>query len=499
MTAVLAPEAAATTRTDWPASWGPAPKWATPRTPERRSFGPIIGRLAARMGAPLFPWQQYVADVALEVDEDGHWFYDEVMVTAPRRSGKTFLTSPVTAHRCGQKTKTTAWITAQTLKSAVRRWEDIADQINNSALRSNVKKNRGNPQMLRWPATGSAFLPFAPNEDALHGEDPDLVWVDEQWAFSFEDKAEIEQGYDPVFSVKHGQVWKMSTAGTERSEWFNEDRRAGRAAVEAGRRSGLAFFDWGAPERVGGVPIERLPAGEILRIVLDSHPRRDHGLRPEFLAKQLEKSKINFLRAYGNISQNADAVEEDAVFSSEQMRANRGGQIPETARIALGVAADPDRRDAVISVAWRGPDGRALTSYKHADGTRWVVPEVLSLVKDYEVAVVAIQSAGPARDIADALALKLEGAELLRVSQADSAAAGARFHDEFAAGLIGWDGSLEFSAAVAAAEPHRLQSGIEWRSTTGAPVTALPAGSVAVWGIDHVPEPEELPPPFKIL
>lgn len=440
------------------------------------------------MGAPLFPWQQYVADVALEVDEDGLWCYDEVGVTAPRRSGKTFLTAPVTAHRCGQSSKSTAWITAQTLKSAVRRWEDIADQINNSPLRSSVKKNRGNPQMLRWPATGSAFLPFAPNEDALHGEDPDLVWVDEQWAFTFEEKELIEQGYEPVFSVKHGQVWKMSTAGTERSEWYNEDRRLGRAAVEEGLRSGLAFFDWSAPESVEGVPIEKLPNDQLLQVVLDSHPRRDHGLRREFLAKQLEKGRINFLRAYGNISQNADAVEEDAVFTSEQMRANRGGQIPDGARIALGVAADPDRRDAVISVAWRGPDCRALTSYRRAEGTRWTVPEVLRLVQDYDVAVTAVQSAGPARDIADAL--ELAGVALLRVSQADNAAAGARFLDEFGAGLIGWDGSLEFSAAVAAAEPHRLQSGIEWRSRTGAPVTALAAGSVAVWGFDHAPAPE---------
>lgn len=448
------------------------------------------------MGAPLFPWQQYVADVALEVDEDGHWCYDEVGVTAPRRSGKTFLTAPVTAHRCGQRSKRTAWITAQTLKSAVRRWEDIADQINNSALRSSVKKNRGNPQMLRWPATGSAFLPFAPNEDALHGEDPDLVWVDEQWAFTFEEKAEIEQGYDPVFSVKRGQVWKMSTAGTERSEWFNEDRRLGRAAVEEGRRSGLAFFDWGAPERVNGVPIDQLPPEEILRIVLDSHPRRDHGLRAEFLAKQLEKGKINFLRAYGNISQNADAVEEEAVFTSEQMRANRGGVIPDEARVAFGVGVDPDRRDAVIAVAWRGPDGRALTSYRRAEGTRWVVAELVRLAEDSGAAQIGVQSAGPARDIADALEAK--GIELLRMSPADSAAANVRFYDQFRAGLVGWDGSLDFSGAVAAAEPHRLQSGIEWRSRTGAPVTCLPAGSAAVWAADHPPEVEEQVPEPEI-
>ena len=85
-----------------------------------------------------------------------------------------------------ESSKSTAWITAQTLKSAVRRWEEIADVINNSPLRSSVRKNRGNPQALRWPETGSEFLPFAPNEEGMHGEDPDIVWVDEYWSFDLE-------------------------------------------------------------------------------------------------------------------------------------------------------------------------------------------------------------------------------------------------------------------------------------------------------------------------
>lgn len=448
------------------------------------------------MGNPLFPWQQYVVDVALEVLDDGTWAYDEVFLTAPRRSGKTHLTAPVTAHRCGQASKATAWITAQTLKSAVRRWEDIADVINNSPLRSSVRKNRGNPQMLRWPETGSAFLPFAPNEEGMHGEDPDIVWVDEYWSFDLEEKDLIEQGYEPVFSVKSGQAWKMSTAGTERSEAYNLDRRDARSAVEAGVRSGRACFDWCAPERVGGRPIEKLPADELLRVVLDSHPRRDHGLRSEFLAKQLEKGRINFLRAYGNLSQNEDAVEESAVFDSERMRAQRGGVIPAGARVAFGVAADEDRRDAVIAVAWRGPDGRALTSYRRAEGTRWAVPEVRRLVTEYDVGIVGVRSAGPARDIADAL--EAAGVPLLRMSQPDDAAASSRFHDEFLAGTVLWDGSLDFSGSVAAAEPHPAQSGIAWRSRTGAPVTCLPAGSAAVWAFDHMPAPEPPRRRFKI-
>lgn len=448
------------------------------------------------MGAPLFPWQQFVADVALEVEPDGSWAYDEVFVTAPRRSGKTHLIVPVTAHRCGQPRPATAWITAQTLKSAVRRWNEVANKIVASPLRGKVKKNRGNPQVLRWPATESEFAPFAPSEDAMHGEDPDLVWVDELWAFDHEDRVVIQQGYEPAFSVKSGQAWLMSTAGTPRSEWFNEVRRRSEDAVAAGVLSGTAGFDWSVPERVGGRPVAGLDDEELLRVVLDAHPRRDHGVRPEFLRAQLAKGRIEFLRAYGNLSQNDDAVGATAVFTAEQMQAARGARIPDGARIGLGVAVDDHRRDAAVAVAWRDVAGRAHTAYQRAEGTRWAVPEVRRLVDGYDVAVVAVQSAGPARDLADDL--ELDGVPVLRLSQPDTAAAGARFHDQFPAGSILWDGSSDFAAAVAAAEVQRVQSGIVWRSATGAPVTTLQAGTVAVWGVDHAPEPAAPPARFKI-
>lgn len=426
-------------------------------------------------------------DVGLEVLPDGSPAYDEIIITVQRRGGKTVIIAPVTAWRCGQRgEKRTAWITAQTLKSAVRRWEEAADVINNSPLRSSVRKNRGNPQALRWPETGSEFLPFAPNEDAMHGEDPDEVFVDELWAFSLEEKRLIQQGYRPAFSVKPGRAWLMSTAGTSASEWLNEARRRGRAAVEAGQTRRIAYFEWSAPEVVGGRPIEDLPDEELLQVVLDSHPRRDHGLRPDFLAGELEDmGRIEFLRAYGNLTQNEDSVTTQGVFDSERMRANRGGQIPAGARVAFGVAVDPDRRDAVIAVAWRGQDGRALTSYRRAEGTRWLVPEVARLVGEYGASCVGIRSAGPARDIADAL--EVRGVPVLRLSQPDDAAAGTRFHDEFAAGTVLWDGSADFSGAVGAAEAHRVQSGLEWRSRTGGPVTCLPAGSAALWAFDHMP------------
>src|SRR5215471_15214010 len=83
----------------WPTSRGPAPAIATARTPERLTFGGAVAKLAAAMGRPLMPWQSYVADVALEVDDAGRFCYQLVLVTVPRQSGKTTLFEAVLDHR----------------------------------------------------------------------------------------------------------------------------------------------------------------------------------------------------------------------------------------------------------------------------------------------------------------------------------------------------------------------------------------------------------------
>ena len=64
-------------------------RFATPRTPERRTHGGQVAELAKALGIPLMPWQRQVFDVALEVDEDNRYVYREVVVTVPRQSGKS--------------------------------------------------------------------------------------------------------------------------------------------------------------------------------------------------------------------------------------------------------------------------------------------------------------------------------------------------------------------------------------------------------------------------
>jgi hypothetical protein len=63
------------------------PAFATKRTPGRPTLGPGVGQIARRLGKPLLPHQQYICDVALEINPaTGLLAYGEVVFIGPRQS-----------------------------------------------------------------------------------------------------------------------------------------------------------------------------------------------------------------------------------------------------------------------------------------------------------------------------------------------------------------------------------------------------------------------------
>ena len=95
----------------------PLPSWATPRSPERPTYGPAVAALAEVMGRPLMPWQKVVADVSLEVDPlTRPPARARATVTVPRQSGKTVLYAVVGNHRALTVRFGRVWYTMQTGK-----------------------------------------------------------------------------------------------------------------------------------------------------------------------------------------------------------------------------------------------------------------------------------------------------------------------------------------------------------------------------------------------
>ena len=99
------------------------PRWGTPRRPERKTRGVQLRKVAEMMGFELFPWQALVADVALEYDDQGDYFWTTAAAAVGRQNGKSKLVSARIAMECLQPGHHAAY-TAQDRNMARHAWDE---------------------------------------------------------------------------------------------------------------------------------------------------------------------------------------------------------------------------------------------------------------------------------------------------------------------------------------------------------------------------------------
>lgn len=487
-------------RLGWRSSWGAPPRWATRRNPARATHGPAVAEISALLGKPMFPSQRYVVDVALEVDpETGGPWYETVIVLEPRRSGKTVLIPPLAARACGQKTGAQVWFTAQKRDNAVQRWREATDPLMSPVQLVDAKRKVGQGfEELRW-SDNSLFRPFAPDEESMHGADPDLVFVDELWSLGLAEFEVIREGYSAAWSVKPGQEWLLSAAGTAKSGALKKHRRQGRAATFS-PSSRIACFEWCIEEEPGGVPAEKLSDEQLLAEIMAAHPRAGFGLRPDFVAGEIRANKIAAIRAYGGLDRDVSEGADTVIPGTALRRSEDRTPIPTEARVAIGLATDRDARQAALSVAWEAPDGRVWTELiQVGDGVRWAVWQALDVLGRWEGSSLAVRSDPGGRDLGDEVAremaaLQLDVSRLMRVSQSDYAAACHRFRSglQAPAPRVLHRGESGFLGALRNAGEAR---GV-WVAEKG-PIAALDSHTLAAWASSRLPA--EPAPPRKFF
>lgn len=433
------------------------------------------------MGRPLMPAQQYVADVALEVDDDGRFVYQLVIVTVPRQTGKTTLLGAVQDHRALLTPKGRAWFTMQSGKDARdwlinEHWPLLAPFGNACHLRQ-----QAGSEHIKWRHSGGLVRPFPPTRAALHSKTSDLVVVDECWFFDFAKGQELDQAIVPTQATKpNAQVWKLSTAGDASSVWWLGTVEAGRAAVDAGRTDGIAYFEWSCPDDLDPCDPVSWPL---------YHPAYGRTIGADNMQAALDLlGPDDFARAYGNrwVSTTARVIPLDAW----RCCADPDAPMPERGRCALAFDVAVDRSDAAIVAAWRDDDGTAHVEVAdRRDGVGWVVDRLVELCERWRPRAVGYDAAGPALDVADRLAradIALEG-----LDAAKYVAACAGLLDGITAEpptvRIRPHGDLDAAAASAA----RRTLGDRWawsRRQSGASISTLTAATVAVWAWDHAPQ-----------
>ncbi len=446
------------------------PRWATARNFDRATLAPAVAAIAEKLGQPLMPWQLQVAEVGLELNEDGTPAYREVAFTVPRQSGKTTLILAWEVHRA------IAWAqilgpqriiySAQTGNDARKKL--IQDQF---PILEPRKRLLGIVQMLqgmggetvKW-ANGSRLTLLAGTLESGHGQTVDLAIKDELFADA---DFRRDQSFIPAMATRpHAQMVTASTAGTAASTALNAAVEKGRNAVRNGRDSGLCYFEWSADRDDDPADPEvwarHMPA---------------LGLTQSVAAVQHAYDTMpvdEFKRAFLNIQSSAetqlipkplwDAVNDKDVTCKADF-------------FALDV--NPERSKAAIVAAGSG----VIEVVEYRQGLDWLVERAGELSKKYRRKV-ALDANGPAGSfIAD---LRNADVEILECKPQDVVRATGQFYDAVVDQHVKIRRHVALDEAVAGAAKRAVGDAWVWgRKSSKTDISPLVAATVALYAANE--------------
>jgi phage terminase large subunit-like protein len=375
------------------------------------------------------PWQQHVADVALEIDPaTGQLFYEEVVITVPRQSGKTTLLLALMTWRCLLMARRldlpqTVTYLAQSGKMARRKLErefipvlrkakgftEVPHSRARPTKPTEFKPSMNNGSEHILFGTGSYLQIEAPTGTGSHGDVLDMPVIDE--AFAREDDL-VEQAVDAATVTRTSpQTFIISTAGNERSSFLWRKVLGGRSASTKGHETKTAFFDWSVPDDEPyddpEVWCRYLPALGHTITVERLQARLDKALRnPDEVDEEgYEPGLAGFRRGYLNqwvktpqlgVEQVQTEID-PAVWMGPEIL-DRNSQI--IGPVVLGVGVGLDGVSAAMVIAGRRVDGLVhLETFERAQGVWWLERRLRDWVEQQQPVVVAWDHGGPTRAV----------------------------------------------------------------------------------------------------
>lgn len=460
----------------------PDPAYAPELLPGLRNELEEIRRVARACGySELQPWQEFVLERATQyrVADNGEriYQYSRVMVTVPRQSGKTTMLIPLRMHRMLTKRRARLFSTAQTGKAARDRMLQAIDIIEESPLGGICRANRSNGgEGITIPALRSQWRSFAPVEQSVHGDTPDLVDFDEIWKYSETLGNALVAAASPsqVTLFGRSQLWFISTMGTRQSGFMNMLVKRGRENTD----KRMAYFEWSLP--AGRDPYDEAAWWEF-------HPALGNTISIDALRDEVNSGmpESDWLRAYCNRLTEADrSLVPMDVWRDMQRPADM--ELPPLSSVGIGVDVAPQTSCAAIVAAWRDSEGTPYAHVLHqAPGARWLVPYVEMLRARYDIAPVMIDNKGPARRFIEPLGEHCRVADFKARAIADQTLIAAARDDE----TLRHDGSAALTSAQAAAVARRIGGeDLLDRDKSTAPIPSLIAAGLALYAHDYPPE-----------
>lgn len=423
------------------------------------------------------PWQRLVADVGTEYDPaTGVPFYREVWITVPRQSGKSTLMLAIHLERAllRDEPQRIAYTAQDGWSARKKLLEDHVPLLMQSPLSKLVERvftGAGNDAIVF--KNGSRIHTIPSGEAAGHGLTLDHGTIDEAF---HDDHFHRENSMIPAMATRPAaQIWGVSTRGTETSLLLNRKVDIGREAVENQTDTGIAYFEWSAPPEADAddedVWRQCSPAlGHKIPIDVIRHARQS--LEPD-----------DFRRSYLNIQTagNVTAIPRNRWRDVNDETATIAGQI------TLGLDCT-SKRDVAALVAV-DDSGVVELIDSRSGSTEWCVADTAATAKLVD-APVFIHATGPADVFIEPL--RAEGVTVVAVSNSDFATACGATHKAIIDRTIRVRPSGALDLAVDKADQRRTGDRWVWSRMVGKyDATPLVAMSLALWGTEHRPEPED--------
>lgn len=459
------------------------PRHHTPRTPGSRTLGGKAALIAEAIGKPLHDWQRDAVDVALELDDNGRLRYRYVYLSVPRQCGKTVLSMIIGLTRTLVQAEARVWYTAQTGQAARERWlKEVATPVESRLPGlASVKRGAGDTRLV-IPGSLSEFRPMPPTGEYLHGEQSDLVLVDEAWVHTEVSGEELTQAVSPTFQsradTKLGvQLWKLSTMGTAASIWWHD---ALNKAIEGEPKT--AVIDYGIAPNVSAEDVDA---------VIAAHPLSHKPNIAEFIREEAQgMSPGQFARAYGNRATKA----KDRVISLEAWEmAQTTLTIPADAPVTFAAAIDMERTETAIAACALVDGIPVIEMVDRRPGVAWGADRLVELMERHGAPAPWVDPVGPSGTLHDELVGR--GVDMNKFAPRDLTRACAAFMDRVThrdsngdlsptVGIRPDDG-LDF--AVDAAAIRNIGEAWAWQRSVIGSIASLEAATLALYGALHRP------------
>jgi len=450
------------------------PRFATPRDPGRPTTGDsTVAHLARLRRSAPYPWQWDVANVAGELNDDRTGFrYSTVVLSVPRRAGKSTLVLAANLDRLDLQPDARCWYTcANGREVAAKLFRDEWDPMVAPLSRLyKIRKSQGSEGIHKRRGSSRLQL-FAPTPTALHSTNVDTATVDEAFAATIEEGEGIESGITPAQLTRPWrQTWIVSAGGTISSTWWDRWLTAGAAALP-----GVAMFDYGADPAAAGYD----PGNP--DVWADAHPTAGVAF-PMAVLEHLWATRSDdaaFERAYLNVWPRPSEALVAAGLDLEAWTAARRPEIaPTPTALAFDVAADRSSASLAIAgptdipgrlaveVTWVGRVSELGAAVRAARATYRGVP----VVADSLVAASVVAELRRARVVVDP------------IGAGDHARACGHFVDRLTAATLTHRGQAVLDDAIHGAARRPLGDAWLWsRRHSSVDISPLVAVTLAGW------------------